>query len=85
MTFHDKTNLIALTTDFELMPPLPTTTFELASANLKSLARVVLEIYTRIARTKVLQKIDHCYVRCPRKSVLAVYAKYVAKPTKSNA
>ncbi len=29
VTFHDKTKHNALTTDFELRPPLPTTTFEL--------------------------------------------------------
>ena len=42
VTVHDKTMHIAPTTDFELRPPLPTTTFEL------SLSRVVMKIWAKM-------------------------------------
>ena len=57
----------------------------IAPANLKSPACVVMamEMYTRIARTQVLQRIAKNIATYVEVCILAAYGKYVALPTKS--
>ena len=66
VTFHEN---IALTSDFELRPLLPTTTFELQIWSFYPWRYV--QKYTLITYTKYV--IKHCYVCCMRKSIYSIF------------
>ena len=86
VTFHDKTNHIALTIDFQLRPPLPTTTFELLLLQIRSLQPMQSWAKcTQIACNKNYSKHDETLLRTLHAEVriLAVYAKCMATSTKS--
>ena len=90
VTLHEKTMHIALTTDFELRPPLPTTTFKLlilqkfevsSPRRFRDMSQnvpgsPVLQFSSR--RNETLLHMLHAEVR-----IVTVYARYVAPPTKS--